>query len=106
MDHVGEAELLAAATAGHVLDCGEGSVRRSVDAVLLRRCCRELRDRIDPRGVRLRNAAVTAPLDLAGLDVPFPLRVDGCAFDSPVVVEVAQLCELALTGCAHIRGLL
>jgi hypothetical protein len=106
MDQVGEAELLAAAAAGHVLVCGDGGTRRSVDAVLLRRCCHELRDQVDPRGVRLRGAAVTGALDLAGLDVPFPLRFDGCSFASPVTVEGAQLGELALTRCDEVPGLL
>ena len=40
--------------------------RRPVDAALLRRCCLELKDQIDPRGLRLRHATVTGPLDLAG----------------------------------------
>ena len=91
MDQVGEAELLAAATAGQILVCGDGAARRPVSADLLRRCCRELRDRVDPRGVRLRGAEVTGRLDLAGLDVPFPLRFDGCSFTSLVTVEGAQL---------------
>lgn len=34
---------------------------------MLRRCCAELRDQIDPRGVRLAGAVVAGPLDLAGL---------------------------------------
>jgi hypothetical protein len=106
MDHVGEAELLAAATAGHVLDCGDGGRRRSVDAALLRRCCRELADQVDPRGVLLRGAAVTGCLDLAGLDVPFPLLFDGCSFTWPVKVEGARLYELILTGCDEVPGLL
>jgi len=106
MDQVGEAELLAAATAGQVLVCGNGSARRRVPADLLRRCCRELRDQIDPRGVRLSGAEVTGRLDLAGLDVPFPLRFEGCSFASPVMVEGAQLAELALTGCDKVPGLL
>ncbi len=106
MDQVGEAELLAAATAGQVLVCGNGRARRSVSADLLRRCCRELRDQVDPRGVRLHGAEVTGRLDLAGLDVPFPLRFDGCSFTSPVTVEGAQLGELALTGCDEVPGLL
>ena len=106
MDQVGEAELLAAATAGHVLVCGDGGTRRAVDAALLRRCCRELRDRVDPRGVRLSNAAVTGPLDLTGLDVPFPLRFERCSFGAPLTVEGAQLSELALTGCDEVPGLL
>ena len=78
MDQVGEAELLAAATAGQVLVCGNGTARRRVSADLLRRCCRELRYQVDPRGVRLSGAEVTGCLDLAGLDVPFPLRFEGC----------------------------
>jgi hypothetical protein len=106
MDQVGEAELLAAATTGQVLVCGGGSTRRRVDAALLRHCCRELRDQVDPRGVWLRGAAVTGALDLAGLDVPFPLRFEGCSFTAPVTVAGAQLAELALTGCDKVPGLL
>jgi hypothetical protein len=106
MDQVGEAELLAAATAGQILACGDGTARRRVSADLLRRCCRELRYQVDPRGVRLRGAEVTGRLDLAGLDVPFPLRFEGCSFTSPVTVEGAQLAELALTGCGKVPGLL
>ncbi|MGD0245250.1 MAG: hypothetical protein ABSB59_33685 [Streptosporangiaceae bacterium] len=44
-----------------------------VDAGLLRRCCAEFRDEIDPRDVRLKGALAAGALDLAGLDVPFPL---------------------------------
>ena len=106
MDQVGEAELLAAATAGQVLVCGDGRARRPVSADLLRRCCRELAHVVDPRGVWLRAAAVTGALDLAGLDVPFPLRFEGCSFTSPVTVSGAQLAELALTGCDKVPGLL
>ena len=106
MDQVGEAELLAAATAGQILACGNGGARRCVSADLIRRCCRELRDQVDPRGVRLRGAEVTGHLDLAGLDVPFPLRFDGCSFTSLVTVEGAQLAELVLTRCDEVPGLL
>ena len=56
--------------------------------------------------MRLRGAEVTGHLDLAGLDVPFPLRFDGCSFTSLVTVEGAQLGELALTGCDKVPGLL
>jgi len=38
-------------------------------------------------------------MDLAGLDLPFPLRFEECEFDSAPVVEGATLAELALTGC-------
>lgn len=47
---------------------------------------------------------VTGSLDLSGLDVPFPLRLEDCLFDAPVNVEGAQLHEL--TGCARLPGLL
>jgi hypothetical protein len=107
MDMVTEAEFLAAASAGHAVECGGGdSTRRPVEAALLRRCCLRLKDRIDPRGIRLQDAAIIGSLDLAGLDVPFPLRFDGCEFSSPLVVEGAQLYELVLTGCVRLPGLL
>ena len=106
MDKIGEAELLAAASAGQSLECSDGSARRPVDAGLLRRCCHRLKDQIDPRGIRLQNAAIEGTLDLAGLDVRFPLRFEGCEFDSPPMIEGAQLYELALTGCVRLPGLL
>jgi len=106
MDKVGEAELLAAASAGQILDCGDGDNRRPVDAALVRRCCHQLKDQIDPRGVQLRNATIAGILDLADLDVPFPLRFDDCEFDSPVRAEGARFQELALTRCPRIPGLL
>ena len=83
-----------------------GGVRRTVPAALLRQCCHELRDQVDPRGLRLSNVVVTGGLDLAGLTVPFPLRFDGCEFDSAPVVEGAELFELSLTGCPRLPGLL
>lgn len=106
MDEIGEAELLAAARAGRVLDCGDSGTRRGAKAELLRQCCLKLQDQIDPRGIRLLRAAIAGPLDLAGLDVPFPLRFDDCEFDSPVIIEGAQLYELALTGCPRVPGVL
>ena len=72
MGDVLEAELLDAFRNGRVLDCADDGARRGVDAALLRRCCLELRDQIDPHGVRLKSAEVLGGLDLAGLDVPFP----------------------------------
>ena len=77
-----------------------------MQAELLRRCCHELRGQIDPRGLRLANAVVSGRLDLAGLPVPFPLRFEGCEFDSAPVVEGAELFELSLTGCPRLPGLL
>ena len=77
-----------------------------MDAELLRRCCHRLGDQIDPRGLRLHGAAIVGSLDLAGLEVPFPVRFDDCEFDSPLIVEGAQLQELALLRCSRLPGLL
>ena len=106
MEEVGEAEVVAACSVGRILECGDGGTRRSLDATLLRRCCDELKDRIDRHGVRLRDAAITGSVDLSGLDVPFPLRFEDCEFDSPLTVEGAQLYELGLNGCVQLPGLL
>ena len=102
---VTEAELLAAGRDGRILDCAGGGIRRQVDGALLRRCCLELKDQIDPRGLRLSRAAITGPVDLAGLEVPFPLRFDGCEFGSAVLANGAQLRELALTDSVRLPGL-
>jgi uncharacterized protein YjbI with pentapeptide repeats len=110
MGEIDEAELADAGHRGAVVDgmadgTGDGG-KRTVRAAVLRACCRELRDRIDPRGLRLANAIVTGTLDLTGLVVPFPLRFEGCEFDAAPAVEGAQLFELALTGSPRLPGLL
>jgi hypothetical protein len=102
MEDVGQAELLDAAGQGRILDGGG----RVVDASLLRRCCLEFRDQIDPRGLRLHRVVVRGPVDLAGLSVPFPVRFTDCEFDAPLDVEGAKLRELTLTGCPGLPGLL
>jgi len=71
---IGESELTSAGRGGVTLDGLAGGVQRTIDAAVLRRCCRELREQIDPRGLRLANAIVTGCLDLTGLVVPFSLR--------------------------------
>jgi hypothetical protein len=106
MTDIDEAEVLAAARAGSVLDADAAGERRVVQATVLRRCCHELTGHVDPRGLRLRNAVVAGRLDVAGLTVPFPLRFEGCEFESPLVVEGADLFELALIRCPRLPGLL
>src|SRR3989442_2345032 len=106
MDEIGEAELIGAWQGGAVVEGAVDGVKRAVQAAVLRRCCHELKGQIDPRGLRLNNAVVAGRLDLAGLAVPFPLRFDGCEFDSAPVVEGAELFELSLTGCPRLPGLL
>jgi hypothetical protein len=106
LDEIDEAELTRAGRSGAVVDAAVDGVKRVVQAALLRKCCHELKDQIDPRGLRLKNAVVAGCLDLAGLVVPFPLRFDGCEFDSALVVQGAELFELSLTGCQRLPGLL
>lgn len=104
MDVLDEAELLRAWRAGRVLDCADGDSRRTAAAAALRRCCRELKDQIEPRGIRLQNAVVAGQLELAGFEVPFPLRFDGCEFESAPVVEGAQLLVLVTASLATPAG--
>ena len=106
MEEIDEAELISAGKSGAVLNAGVNGVKRAVQAAVLRTCCHELKDQVDPRGLRLSNAVITGCLDLTGMAVPFPLRFDGCEFGSAPVVEGAELFELSLTGCPCLPGLL
>ncbi|HEY5985575.1 MAG TPA: hypothetical protein VIV12_04215 [Streptosporangiaceae bacterium] len=106
MDEIDEYELITAGRSGAAVKGALADRKRAVQADLLRKCCHELKDHIDPRGLRLNNAIIVGRLDLTGLAVPFPLRFDGCEFDSAPVVEGAELFELSLTGCLRLPGLL
>ena len=104
MAEIDETELIGALRTGSVVDGGADGVR-TVPAALLRQCCHELGDQVDPRGMRLSKVVVTGGLDLAGLTVPFPLRFDSCEFDTAPVLEGARLYELSMTGCLRLPGL-
>jgi hypothetical protein len=106
VDEIGEAELISAGQSGAVLDGMKDGAKRAVPAAVLRSCCHELKEQVDPHGLRLANAKVTGRLDLTGLAVPFPLRFEGCEFDAAPMVEGAELFELSLTGCPELPGLL
>jgi hypothetical protein len=106
MTAVSESEFANACHNGQVLDCADRSEHRSVDAALIRRYCREHHQVIDPHGIRVRNASVAGVLDLAGLDVPFPLHFDQCRFEAAPVLDGASLYSLAFTGCSRLPGLL
>jgi hypothetical protein len=70
MGEIDEAELLSAGQRGAALDGMADGRKRVVQASALRKCCHELKDRIDPRGLRLTNAIVTGELDLTGPGCP------------------------------------
>ena len=100
MDEIDETELIDALKNGTAAGGMKGGAKRGVKAALLRKCCRELKDQVDPRGMRLRGVVVLGCLDLAGLTVPFPLGFDACGFDSAPVEEGATLAGLSLSGPA------
>ena len=101
-----DAALLAdAARTGRWFDGASGDGSAEIDAVVLRGLCRERRDEVDAAGVRLRNVHVRGSLDLAGVEVPFPLRLDGCRFDGPLQLDGARLHRLDLTNCPDVPGL-
>jgi hypothetical protein len=77
---------------------------RTIDAAHLRELCRAP-ERVDPRGLMIRNAKVAGRLDLSGMDIPFPLRFEACEFAEPPLFDGARLHELALLRCGLPAGL-
>ncbi|GAA2304597.1 oxidoreductase [Nonomuraea roseoviolacea subsp. roseoviolacea] len=66
---------------------------------LLRELFRRDPQDLDPRGLTLEGVRVEGGLDLRGMQVPFPLRFVGCAFDRPLDLDGAELHALVLDGC-------
>ena len=107
MDPVIFEEIADAFQQGHVLDCGAGQTgRRVLDGDLIRRCCGAEGIRVDPRGIRIRNAVVAGCVELAAMTVPFPIRFDSCEFESALALDGAVLYELAITRCPRVPGML
>jgi hypothetical protein len=96
-----DAELERRWLAGQVVDLAGGPL----DAETLRRFCVHRAAETDKRGVRIANAVLTGVLDLAGVEVPFPLRFDGCRFEAAPVLHGASLFELAILNCPALPGL-
>ena len=53
MEEIDEAELISAGKSGAILDAAASGVKRAVRAAVLRMCCHDLKDQVDPRGLRL-----------------------------------------------------
>jgi hypothetical protein len=96
--------LIAAARAGRWFDGAAGNGCAEIDAAVLRGLCCDQRDDVDAAGIRLRNVHIRESLDLAGVEVPFPLRLDGCRFDGPLQLDGARLHRLDLTNCPDVPG--
>jgi hypothetical protein len=97
--------VIEAARAGRAVDCAVSGEPGVVDAELLRSLCRERRDEVDDRGLRLHNAVISGALDLSAVTVGFPLRLVGCRFEHPVDISGATLAEMLLIRC-RLPGLL
>ena len=102
MTDMDESELARAWIAGNEAD-GAG---RRVPADLIRECCRRRAGEVDPRGIRLRNAEIDGVLDLAGIEVPFPLRFAGCTFTDAPILHGARLFEVRFIDSDPLPGLL
>lgn len=105
MEQADESELVQAGQTGQLLD-GTGSRAQTIHADLLRKGCLELKEQMDPRGIRLKGLTVVGRLDLAGLAVPFPLHFNECEFEEELFLEGAELFGLSLTGCQQVPGFL
>nr|WP_042179158.1 hypothetical protein [Kibdelosporangium sp. MJ126-NF4]CEL13662.1 membrane-associated oxidoreductase [Kibdelosporangium sp. MJ126-NF4]CTQ99348.1 membrane-associated oxidoreductase [Kibdelosporangium sp. MJ126-NF4] len=55
-------------------------------------------DRLDLRGVRVRNARIDGQLDLCDISMSRPLVLRDCVTDSPVLLDRARISSLDLTG--------
>jgi hypothetical protein len=93
----------------HVARTADGVVvpaRVGADGDLIRRCCTDDANAVDPRGLRLRGLTVRGGLDLAGVDVAFPLVFHECWFEQPLVLDGAEVRSLVITGSPALPGLL
>jgi len=72
----------------------------SVRADLIRWLCvdREAREQVDPKGVHIRGARISEPLDLSFTNVPFPLVLVGCRLEQNLDLKSAKIPLLSLEG--------
>ncbi|KAF3469971.1 hypothetical protein [Streptomyces sp. Tu 3180] len=98
--------LIKATEAGAVLDLTRRWMPARVHPRLRKVSARQIRSLLlertggplDPRGIRLLRARITGQLDLTDVRSVVPLRLEGCQFDEPVVLERAQMSSLSLSG--------
>lgn len=101
-----EDQLVEMAEQRSVADFGRSGDRWELPAAVLQQLCGERVSEVSRYGLRVAHAHVTGAADLRAVDVPFGLEFRGCVFDEPLVVEGAQLHELALVQGTALPGLL
>ena len=106
-----EKALLERASAGEVLDfvgaASAGSAgpdpdpARTIRAAVLRHLLTQAEWPVDAKGVQLRGAHISGPLDLEGSALRCPLRLEECMFydDRPVALNFAVAPLIAFTRC-------
>jgi hypothetical protein len=110
-----EGEMVAAAAAGELKDCGQGPFRlaemqawgkaRTIRAAVLRHLLVENHWPVAARGVRLRGMRISGQLDLEAAKLRCPLRLDSCYFDGRrPALGFASVSLLEIKGC-HLAGL-
>jgi hypothetical protein len=105
MADVEERALERACLDGEVLDCADRGGRRRIDAAIIRRLCVQRPAGVDPRGIRISSASVVGVLDLAGVDVGFPLRFEACDFERAPILHGARVLDLTFVD-SDLPGLL
>ena len=106
-----EAEMVAAAAAGELVDRGEGSFslaemrtwgeERTIRAVMLRHLLVAGQWPVHPKGVRLRGVRISGHLDLEAAALRCPLSLNCCYLDAhiPACLDHAKAQRVTLTGC-------
>jgi len=59
---------------------------------------REARELVDPRGVLILGARITGSLDFSYTNVLFPLFLEGCRLEQPLILLAAKMTTLSLAG--------
>jgi hypothetical protein len=93
-------EFEQAWSAGRIVDFAHGTL----DAEVIRAFCIARRAG-DPRGVQIVNAVVSGQLDLAGVELPVPLRFRECEFEGAPILHGASISALSITNC-RVPGIL
>lgn len=106
-----EVDLFRAAREGELLEGGPGACdatsvlqwgsERTIRATVLRYLLVDGTWPVDSRGVRLRGARITEPLDLESAVLRCPLRIESCYLDDqrPVVLSHATASVVTLSDC-------